>query len=162
MRPPQLAGPTDRHFSSFVGFAPAPAPRIAVGVFLDEPRGEVYGGEVAAPVFREVVEFAMKSLGVAPSEAGGPEAAAPAPSAPRAPEPEEARALEAAPPRPPRPGTVAVPALDGLSARAAIRALEAVDLLGEVSGSGRVADQSPPPGAVVGRGARVRLTLAPP
>ena len=61
----------DKRFSSFVGFAPAEAPRIAVGVFIDEPRGEVYGGEVAAPVFRDLVEHAMKSMGVPPSEETG-------------------------------------------------------------------------------------------
>ncbi|HVO95169.1 MAG TPA: penicillin-binding protein 2, partial [Terriglobales bacterium] len=33
----------DKRMSSFVGFAPAESPRIVVGVFVDEPRGEVYG-----------------------------------------------------------------------------------------------------------------------
>ena len=55
---------SDRHFSSFVGFAPADAPRVVVGVFLDEPQGDVHGGEVAAPAFREIVEDAMKMMGV--------------------------------------------------------------------------------------------------
>jgi cell division protein FtsI (penicillin-binding protein 3) len=56
---------------------------------------------------------------------------------------------------------VAVPALAGLPARAAIRALEALDLGAELSGTGRVSAQSPGPGRVVERGARVRITLAP-
>ncbi len=171
----------DKHFSSFVGFAPVQAPRIVIGVFVDEPKGEIYGGEVAAPVFREIAEFAMKALGVPPSDpaaAMGSEPQAdppPLPSAPRgegnerhaatqtALEPEEVRpAIEEASAHPVRAGGIAVPTLDGLSARAALRALEAVDLVGEISGSGRVASQAPPPGAVVERGARVRLTLSPP
>ena len=54
----------DKRFSSFVGFAPYEAPRIAIGIFVDEPKEEIYGGEVAAPAFREVAEYAMKMLGV--------------------------------------------------------------------------------------------------
>ena len=59
----------DRHFSSFVGFAPAEAPRVVIGVFIDEPKGEIYGGEVAAPPFREIASYALKMLGVPPDPA---------------------------------------------------------------------------------------------
>ncbi len=153
----------DRHFSSFVGFAPADAPRIAVGVFVDEPKDEIYGGEVAAPAFRDVVEHAMKMLGVPPSE---PSAASPAEPIARAPaepkqEPPGPPSVEQAPLRPSPGGGVAVPPLAGLAARAAIRALESLDLSGEIAGSGKVVAQSPAPGKVVSRGTRVRMTLAP-
>jgi beta-lactam-binding protein with PASTA domain len=57
---------------------------------------------------------------------------------------------------------VAVPALEGLPARAAVRALEAADLGADVKGSGLVVRQSPRPGDVVERGARVRLSLSAP
>jgi cell division protein FtsI (penicillin-binding protein 3) len=147
----------DRHFSSFVGFAPADAPRIVIGVFVDEPKGEIYGGEVAAPAFREVAEYAMKMLGVPPA-AGAVEGAPEAPPAPD--EPEGPPPVEQAT-RPPPPGSVAVPSLAGLPARAAVRALEAVDLSPDLAGSGRVVGQSPPPGRVVARGTRVRMTLQP-
>jgi cell division protein FtsI (penicillin-binding protein 3) len=151
----------DKRFSSFVGFAPAEAPRIAVGVFIDEPRGEVYGGEVAAPVFRELVEHAMKSMGVPPSE-GGLEVATstPAPT-PTSDDPAPLAPIEEAAVRSDD-GSVAVPALSGLAARTALRKLEELELLGDVSGSGRVTGQSPRAGQVVQRGARVRLVLAPP
>ncbi len=159
-------------FSSFVGFAPAEAPRIAIGVFIDEPKGEVFGGELAAPVFREVADHALKLLGVPPSSPGGGVAPAPAlAAAPAAVSAARAAALDE-PPRPvieePSPrltsdgSMVAVPALAGLPARSALRALEAVELVGDLEGSGRVAAQSPGPGRVVERGARVRLLLAPP
>ncbi len=52
--------------TSFVGVAPVEAPRIVVGVMIDEPRGSIYGGAVAAPVFSEVVQQALRLLGVAP------------------------------------------------------------------------------------------------
>ncbi len=41
----------DKRVASFVGFVPAEDPRLVVVVMIDEPRGQVYGGLVAAPVF---------------------------------------------------------------------------------------------------------------
>jgi cell division protein FtsI (penicillin-binding protein 3) len=148
----------DRHYSSFVGFAPAEAPRVVIGVFVDEPKGEIYGGEVAAPAFREVAEYAMKMLGVPPV----PGALAATPPPPPAPpeEPEGPPPVEQTTRRTP-PGSVAVPSLAGLPARAAVRTLEALDLAPDLVGSGRVVGQSPPPGRVVARGTRVRMTLQP-
>ncbi len=46
-----------KYHSSFIGFAPAQDPRIVVYVSIDEPRGRAYyGGQVAAPAFRSIVE----------------------------------------------------------------------------------------------------------
>jgi cell division protein FtsI (penicillin-binding protein 3) len=51
----------------FVGLAPVYQPRLVVAVMVDEPsRGVYYGGEIAAPVFAEVVQNALRTLGVAP------------------------------------------------------------------------------------------------
>jgi cell division protein FtsI (penicillin-binding protein 3) len=152
----------DRHFSSFVGFAPAEAPRIVVGVFVDEPKGEIYGGDVAAPPFREIAEYAMKMLGVPPTgpavaAAPPPEPAAQAPEEPSGPPPFEQAARRTATAG----GGIAVPALAGLPARTAIRTLESLQLGADLRGSGRVVAQSPAPGKVVARGTRVRMTLAP-
>ncbi|MBI3157324.1 MAG: penicillin-binding protein 2 [Burkholderiales bacterium] len=56
-----------KYRSSFVGLAPADDPRIVVAVMIDEPQGAVfYGGEVAAPVFAEIVQHTLRQLGVAP------------------------------------------------------------------------------------------------
>lgn len=156
----------DRHFSSFVGFAPLELPRIAIGVFIDEPKGEVYGGEIAAPPFKQIAEYALKMLGVPPTLASLPTVAQA-----QAPEPEpDAQEADAGPPavelaaRSPASGdrSVPVPTLAGLPARAAIRLLESQGLLADVDGSGRVTSQSPAAGRLVDRGSRVRLTLAPP
>jgi cell division protein FtsI (penicillin-binding protein 3) len=157
----------DRRFSSFVGFAPAESARVVIGVFVDEPRGEVYGGEVAAPAFREVAEYAMKMLGVPPTGAAVAAAPGPAPaagpSAPVAEAEDDPPPVEAADPRTARlpGGSVAVPSLAGLPARAAIRRLEDADLGAELMGSGKVVSQVPPAGRVVSRRTRVRMTLAP-
>jgi cell division protein FtsI (penicillin-binding protein 3) len=151
---------SDRHLSSFVGFAPAEAPRIVVGVFVDEPRGDVYGGEVAAPAFREIVEYALARMGV-PRDA--PLASAPSPPAPARAEAEEAPPVELAEGTidPPPAGRTMVPALAGLPARGAIRLLERAELAPELVGAGRVVSQSPAAGQVVQRGTRVRMRLAP-
>lgn len=159
----------DRHFSSFVGFAPAEAPRIVIGVFIDEPKGEIYGGEVAAPAFKEIAEHALRTMGVAPTEPrpGAAELAAAVPvaggttlaDATLEPDEEPPPAVEWADHG--RDGRVTVPALAGLPARAAIRRLEDHDLGAELQGSGRVVGQAPAPGRAVERGTRVRVTLAP-
>ena len=51
----------------FVGMAPIDKPRVIVAVMIDEPRaGKYYGGEVAAPVFSELVQQALRMKGVQP------------------------------------------------------------------------------------------------
>lgn len=56
-----------RYQSVFAGLIPASAPRLAMVVMVDEPRGEeYYGGAVAAPVFAEVMTGAMRLLNIAP------------------------------------------------------------------------------------------------
>jgi cell division protein FtsI (penicillin-binding protein 3) len=153
-------------FASFVGFAPMERPRIVVGVFVDEPKGQVYGSELGAPVFREVVEWAMKSYGVPPSEplvdAGDAHARPLYVEAGEAADPGDAAPIELEPEAPLAPGSVAVPSVEGLGARPALRALERAELAAEVAGSGRVASQAPAAGQVVPRGTTVRVVLAPP
>ena len=51
----------------FVGMAPIDKPRVIVAVMIDEPRaGKYYGGEVAAPVFSELVQQALRMKAVQP------------------------------------------------------------------------------------------------
>jgi len=55
------------YIASFVGFAPANNPRIAVLVILDEPtRGSHFGGQIAAPVARNILEESLQYLGIEP------------------------------------------------------------------------------------------------
>jgi cell division protein FtsI (penicillin-binding protein 3) len=51
---------------SFVGFAPVNNPQVVIIVVIDEPGGAYHGGDVAAPVFREVAEQILPHLGVSP------------------------------------------------------------------------------------------------
>jgi len=67
----KLEGGTYSHskfVGSFVGFAPADNPMLAMIVMIDEPRGAYYGGVVAAPVFQEVIEGSLRYLGYFPNE----------------------------------------------------------------------------------------------
>ena len=60
----------DKYVASFAGFAPVDDPRIAVLVLLAEPKGKEYhGGEVAAPVFQNLLRDTLGYLGVPVEEA---------------------------------------------------------------------------------------------
>lgn len=55
-----------KHVASFVGFAPVSNPQVVIIVVIDEPAGAYHGGDVAAPIFREVAEQILPGLGVMP------------------------------------------------------------------------------------------------
>jgi cell division protein FtsI (penicillin-binding protein 3) len=52
--------------ASFVGFAPAQDPRLLAAIVVDNPKGDIYGGTVAAPAFGEIAKFALPYLGIPP------------------------------------------------------------------------------------------------
>ena len=52
--------------ASFIGFVPASNPRLLVAVVVDQPRGSIYGGSVAAPAFQKIVGWAVPYLGINP------------------------------------------------------------------------------------------------
>jgi cell division protein FtsI (penicillin-binding protein 3) len=55
----------DKYVASFIGMAPASNPRLIVAVTVNEPAGsEYYGGQVAAPVFSNVMAAALRQLNV--------------------------------------------------------------------------------------------------
>lgn len=54
--------------ASFVGFAPAADPKLLVSVIVDDPKGDYYGGTVAAPAFGQIANFALPYLGIPPTE----------------------------------------------------------------------------------------------
>jgi cell division protein FtsI (penicillin-binding protein 3) len=58
-RKPPYTHPPYNYVASFAGFAPADAPRLAAVVVLDEPQGSPFGGDVAAPVFARIMQYAL-------------------------------------------------------------------------------------------------------
>ncbi|MFM8829182.1 MAG: peptidoglycan D,D-transpeptidase FtsI family protein [Actinomycetota bacterium] len=64
---PKTGQYVDTYIASFVGYAPATRPGLVVAVMVDEPAaGSFYGGDVAAPAFVQITEFALRYLHIAP------------------------------------------------------------------------------------------------
>jgi len=62
-------GYMEGHFvASFIGFTPIDDPRISVLVVLDDPKPVFWGERVAAPVFKQVAEYSLRRLNVAPDK----------------------------------------------------------------------------------------------
>ncbi|MDX2022351.1 MAG: penicillin-binding protein [Deltaproteobacteria bacterium] len=57
----------DKWLASFVGIVPVNNPRLVISVFVDEPRPTHLGGKVAAPVFHDIAEAALKYLNIPPT-----------------------------------------------------------------------------------------------
>jgi cell division protein FtsI (penicillin-binding protein 3) len=63
----------DKYRAWFTGMAPIDKPRVIVAVMIDEPSaGSYFGGAVAAPVFSQVVQQALRIMGVQPDMAVQP------------------------------------------------------------------------------------------
>lgn len=76
-----------KYISSFIGFAPADSPAVTIAVVMDEPKsGARDGGQVAAPVFREIAEGILPELGVAQDSDQKPVFDAPEPTAEEVPD----------------------------------------------------------------------------
>lgn len=138
----------DRFTSGFIGYAPAESPVIVVLVVIDEPRGSNYGGVVAAPVFRAIVEKVLPYLNILPrgtlvlkKEPAPPLRGSEGPL----PAIEEIRVGRGA-------EKVVMPDLTGLPMRKALSRIEGKGLIIKVSGSGRLVEQVPKPGTLIDRG----------
>jgi cell division protein FtsI (penicillin-binding protein 3) len=64
--PKTRAYSSTKFIGSFVGFAPVTNPAVVIIVVIDEPQGAYHGGDVAAPVFREIAEQILPELSVTP------------------------------------------------------------------------------------------------
>lgn len=181
----------DKRIASFVGFVPAENPRMVVVVMVDEPRGQVYGGLVAAPVFSRISTQALQYLKVAPTEPLSPgetlpsmeEILAQAKKEQEAAAKDAKKAAEAAtaeaPAERPNPEEIEdviatgdeapavpmgpqMPDFKGMSYRQVIEIMQSRGLNVSLRGHGRVIEQSPAPGAAIPYGAPVWVRLAPP
>ncbi|SDE96521.1 peptidoglycan synthetase FtsI [Blastococcus fimeti] len=61
------------YFTTFAGFAPADDPQYVLAVDLERPTSSAEGGQVAAPVFRDILRYALTADGVVPSGTARPE-----------------------------------------------------------------------------------------
>lgn len=127
-----------KYVASFLGMAPVNDPQAVVLVVIDEPQGYPnQGGQIAAPVFKVVMEDTLRYLGVAPQVDSKTEVGA------------ESQTK-----------TVAVPGVVNLSLDAATKALKASGLKVTTSGSGDiVSSQVPVALSKVPQGSSVLLNL---
>jgi len=158
----QKLDPVSRRYSrnpgvlSFVGFAPAEAPRFVMLVMLDEPKNEKWGSEAAAPIFSAIGGEVLRYLDVPPRDVA-PLAIVTGPvdgvmsrvrtAAVAVPEPVIAD------------GPPVMPELRGRTLRQALATLAPLGVAVHLDGRGRVVEQSPAPGAPVEAETSVRLTL---
>jgi len=125
-----------KYVASFLGLAPVDNPRLVGLVIVDEPKGyPYYGGTVAAPVFKKVMEDALQYLGVPPQY-----------------NEEEKKERDAE--------RVEVPDLRGLTREKAENALRSLSLKAQLMGNGDyVIEQTPKASADVKKGSGVILYL---
>ncbi len=139
----------NRYTSSFMGFGPPDEPKMVLLVVIDEPRGNDFGGIVAAPVFRAIMEKALPYLNVHPKgtlivknefessprkEGAGDE--------PSVAEVKIRNGME----------RELMPDLTGLSMRSAMSRIEGKGLIIKVSGNGKVVEQVPRAGMMIEKG----------
>ncbi len=135
--------PRDR-ISSFVGFFPAEAPRFAMLVLIDSPKGTTYGGLIAAPVFQRIATYAVEKAGLR----------IPEPIAPWQNEKQVGAQLVS---WAPSDVTRGMPSFIGLSMREALVQAARAGWDVDVDGSGYVFAQEPPAGTDSIQGRKLRL-----
>jgi cell division protein FtsI/penicillin-binding protein 2 len=63
-----------KYFASFLGFFPADNPEVCISVMMDEPKHGYYGGQIAAPVFKQIAESVANYLNIRPEDGEVPTA----------------------------------------------------------------------------------------
>jgi cell division protein FtsI (penicillin-binding protein 3) len=148
-----------KYNSSIVGFFPSRKPVVTVLVVIDSPRvGGYYGGVVAGPVFKRIVEAAIQHIGVPRSiHPEQPVMVARHSTESVTPVVYGAGAVLPASAAPSRDGVM--PDLRGLSARSAARTLARAGFMPRLAGQGVVTAQDPMAGTALDPGTSVRLWL---
>jgi cell division protein FtsI (penicillin-binding protein 3) len=129
-----------KRVASFIGFVPANDPRLVALVLIDEPEVNVYGGIVAAPVFRNIAQASLRHLAVAPQQAAVIPVPASQPEAliRRWTKPNNPSATDA--------GGGSAPDFVGLSLREALEKAQTLKVKVRLQGNGYVVRQSPEAG----------------
>jgi cell division protein FtsI (penicillin-binding protein 3) len=136
----------DKRVASFIGFLPLQDPELIILVTVDEPKGEVYGGVVAAPVFNRIAVKTAYYLGLAPTEAASGAVARTRDAAPR-----KAPVMKVSMGR--ADGAAVMPDLAGLSMGRVVEIMGQYPVKLTLSGSGVARTQIPAPGTVLVPGA---------
>jgi cell division protein FtsI (penicillin-binding protein 3) len=137
--------------ASFIGFLPRNDPKLLILVVIDEPRGQVYGGVVAAPAFNQIAVKTAYYLGIQPTETAALAAARPSePSTPsRVTRVSTARTA----------GAMVMPDLLGMSMGRVVDIMGGYSVKLSLTGSGVARAQTPDPGAVLVPGTECSVTF---
>ncbi len=166
-----------KFIASFVGFAPADNPKITVLVSIDEPKGNHFGGVVAAPVFRDIVRQTLPYLRVPPRGSHGTVVMTKSESQKyeNSTDPVEAdvpiedsevsQKAEKSSEKSKKPGGLTevetgsyrLPDYKGKTLREIMKTWDDSELHLEIEGSGVCGSQSPAPGQVVKKGSSVKI-----
>jgi cell division protein FtsI (penicillin-binding protein 3) len=132
-----------------MGFVPDEEPKLVLLIVIDEPQGNKYGGIVAAPIFKAIMEKVLPYLNVLPkgtmvvkNELDSPPKKGFQTIQPLLEEVKVGRGAE----------VVMMPDLTGLSMRSALNRIEGKGLIIKLSGNGKVVEQVPRPGTVIEKG----------
>lgn len=153
-----------KYVATFVGFVPSDRARLLISVSIDEPKGVVYGGLVAGPVFKELGSWALNHLGINPQTetlmanvavppGAGRGVAQSLPRGPLSPEVREVveQLMEGL-----------VPDFTGMGMRDVLRKGRALGLKVSLEGSGLAVAQEPEPGSPLGSVSTVKVSFHPP
>jgi len=151
----------DKRTASFVGFIPADQPRLTILVVIDEPKTSPYGGVVAAPAFSAIAKQSLCYLRVSPNQplknkSGVIEAKKDAPMTE-----DVAEDTEEVTPDSQHLSGLIMANFRGMSMRQVLQMMEKRGLNIRLIGSGRVIEQSPPPGRKITPSDPVWVRLAP-
>ena len=147
-----------RRIGSFVGFVPADKPKLTIAVIIDEPQGVKYGGVVAAPAFREIAQNSLAYLKIQPNL---PTTTAAKPAATRATTAPTVKSLSEGDGLETPAGGEIMPNFQGMSMRRVLQVMEKSGINIRLLGSGRAAEQSPPPGHKIRESNEVWIKFAP-
>lgn len=153
-----------KRVASFIGFFPIDDPELLILVVVDEPKGQTYGGLVAAPAFRNIGSKTAYYMNLSPSSRTASSGVASPPQSVAAPTKSVHGSTRPSVPvaqvaTSSAPGTVAMPDLTGLSMGRVVDILSVFPAKLALSGSGVAVSQSPPPGVAVESGTTVRVVF---
>jgi cell division protein FtsI (penicillin-binding protein 3) len=149
---------SSKRIGSFFGFVPADKPKLSITVIIDEPQGVKYGGIVAAPAFRAIAQNSLAYLKIQPNQ---PITAAVKPADTKAPATPEEDSLSDEESQDASLEGEVMPNFHGMSMRRVLQVMEKRGINIRLLGSGRAAEQSPPPGQKIRGDGKVWIKFAP-
>jgi cell division protein FtsI (penicillin-binding protein 3) len=144
----------NKRVSSFIGFLPLQDPELMILVVIDEPKGQVYGGVVAAPAFNQIAVKTAYYLGIQPTE---PVASAVARKEKEAPVNGKVAITRVA--TSPSESAMVMPDLRGLSMGRAVDVMGRYSVKLNLAGTGVAKQQTPAPGQLLVPGTECTVTF---